>query len=243
MGGVGLWTGAPLPLVAGLWNKANVPFHQPCLFIGFKTRGSRTPPFHCRFLCPTWGCCALMVLPPGFPLFQQSRDHAAGLAGMAVRSPLQVVRWAWEPGFGGMLLAAAKATCFRDPPLLFPCLALAANYAFRWWKRNIHLDKPMKLQDQVSPRARMRQASLLSREWCLVLPVGWDVCLPLRTVCERCHWGVLLVGSNGHLTLQTYCVGKLLFGTPYYSSSWQVLCLPVCGCVFHSCAWYLRCLL
>ena len=33
----------PLPLVAGIWNKANFPFHQPCLFIGFWTVSGLTP--------------------------------------------------------------------------------------------------------------------------------------------------------------------------------------------------------
>ena len=44
--GVGLWTGVrPSPPVAGIWNKANFPFHQPCLFIGFWVASSWTPTF------------------------------------------------------------------------------------------------------------------------------------------------------------------------------------------------------
>ena len=34
-----------LPLGASLLNKANFPFHQPCLFIGFRVAGSQTPTF------------------------------------------------------------------------------------------------------------------------------------------------------------------------------------------------------
>ena len=43
--GVSLWTGVhpPPTLVAGIQNKANFPFHQPGLFIGFWTASSRTP--------------------------------------------------------------------------------------------------------------------------------------------------------------------------------------------------------
>ena len=44
--GVSLWTGVhhPPPTVAGIWNKANFPFHQPGLFIGFWAASSWTPP-------------------------------------------------------------------------------------------------------------------------------------------------------------------------------------------------------
>ena len=45
-GGVGLWTDVhPPPQVGGIWNKANFPFHQPGLFIGFPVASSQTPPF------------------------------------------------------------------------------------------------------------------------------------------------------------------------------------------------------
>lgn len=47
----------------------------------------------------------------------------------------------------------------------------------------------------------------------------------------ECHWGVLLAGSDGRLTLQTLCVGKWLLGTPYYSSSWQIRDSSVFRCV------------
>ena len=33
------------PQVTGLWNKANFPFHQPCLFVGFRAARSQTPFF------------------------------------------------------------------------------------------------------------------------------------------------------------------------------------------------------
>ena len=49
VGGFGLWTGVclsfpltPLHPVAGIWQKANLPFHQPWLFIGFRASGSQT---------------------------------------------------------------------------------------------------------------------------------------------------------------------------------------------------------
>ena len=43
-GGVSLWTGvAPCTPIAGSQNKANFPFHQPCLFIGFWAAKSWTP--------------------------------------------------------------------------------------------------------------------------------------------------------------------------------------------------------
>ena len=35
--------GPPSPSVASIHNKANFPFHQPCLFIGFWAVSSRTP--------------------------------------------------------------------------------------------------------------------------------------------------------------------------------------------------------
>ena len=44
--GFGHWTDVvtlPLP-VAGIWNKANLPFHQPGLFIGFWAASKRTLP-------------------------------------------------------------------------------------------------------------------------------------------------------------------------------------------------------
>ena len=47
----------------------------------------------------------------------------------------------------------------------------------------------------------------------------------------ECHWGTLLAGYDGHLTLQTLCVGKWLLGTPYYSSSWRICDSSVFLCV------------
>ena len=44
VGGVGLWIDVQdPPPVAGMWNKANFPFHQPSLFIGFWVVRSQTP--------------------------------------------------------------------------------------------------------------------------------------------------------------------------------------------------------
>ena len=51
-GRVGLWTDVchppPAPPVVGIWNKANLPFHQSDLFTAFEAASSRTPMHTCQ---------------------------------------------------------------------------------------------------------------------------------------------------------------------------------------------------
>ena len=134
-----------------------------------------------------------------------------------------------------MFLAAAKTICFEDLPCFSPAQQWLPTYAFPWWHRNFHLGHADKLQDQVSPPV-CTQATFpfVSTDcyldvfanwfWCLsaiedhlwvwsafgaYLPIGYDICLPLRTICENwvsfehfCqlvlmpdyHWGLFVSG-------------------------------------------------
>ena len=125
-----------------------------------------------------------------------------------------------------MFLAAAKIICFEDPPCFSPQPWLP-TFAFPWWHGTLHLGWADKLQDQVSSQCAHRlpshlwvpatfrhscQLVLMSicHWWAFIsasaiwefLPVGSDVCLMLRTICE--HW--LLFGHFCQLVLNDVCL-------------------------------------
>ena len=47
----------------------------------------------------------------------------------------------------------------------------------------------------------------------------------------ECHLGILPIGSDMRLPLKTVCVGKCLFGTPYWSFSQRICDTSVFWCV------------
>ena len=81
--GLGLCRHAPLPAVAGLWNKPSFPFHQPCLFIGFWWVSSRAQTLSITVSGASGGAAELT---PGFSWIQLRPGQRAGMDASNLRS-------------------------------------------------------------------------------------------------------------------------------------------------------------
>ena len=103
-----------------------------------------------------------------------------------LKEPLLVPRWRVWKGLGGTFLATAYAICFRDPPCFSP--------AWHWLPTMLFLDGTERRLWTIwrAPRLSLSVCTQLSfllsaKSYLGVLPIGSDMCLPLRTLCE--HWG------------------------------------------------------
>ena len=176
---------SPLPpyQVAGLWNKANFPFHQPCLFIGFRAASSHNPTSVSFLASNVRLLRSRDIWLPGFSRSRAAHENSQGwLWGAAAPGSLSP-----GGGSGGTFLAAAKTICLGDPPCFSPAGHWLPTYAYSSVEQKYASGRADELQDQVSPPVFPGPTSLLSTKCYLgILPVGSDVCLTLRTVCE--HW-------------------------------------------------------
>ena len=209
-------------LIAGLWNKANLPFHQPGLFIGFWTGNSWTPLLLTGFWCPTWGCT---LATSGSRDLPKKSHWPWWCAGMVVMILLSVLLWPREGDLGD-IPSSCHNHLFWGSSLFLPCRAVAANVCFslvEWKHASGQADK---LQDWVSPWMCTRGNLSSEHEVLLGIFASWFWCLTLRTVCG--HWvslghfvGASVVSSWTPLLVTLWVSSSLkisssLFVSPYF---------------------------
>ena len=203
----------PYPQVTSLQNKANFPFYQTCLFIGFSVVSSWTPTFVHSFLAPSVRLCSHDIWLPGVFLNRATgHDKSLGWLWWASCSWLAVP----ERGIWGDIPSSCWNHLFWRSSLFLPCPALAANLRFS-------------LVERKHEWAFYQLGQMCVYRWGLFVSMKHHFQLVLTCVWR---WGSFVLGKRLLGSVSVILLEDL----------WQ-FCLLMCECVLHLYDWYLCCLL
>ena len=167
-------------LIAGLWNKANLPFHQPGLFIGFLNREQLDSTFANGVLVPNVRLHSRAIWLPGFA---QEESLAMVMCWDGGSDPASVLLWPQEGDLGD-IPSSCHNHLFWGSSLFLPCRAVAANVCFSLVEWKHESGQADELQDWVSPWMCTRGNLSFEHEVLLGIFASWFWrCLTLRTVC------------------------------------------------------------
>lgn len=182
------------------------PFCPSCLFFGFWATNNR-PHFYNSSLAPTVGLLHLhdIWLSGGFPSSDSSHHNLPRW--------LQGAHCSWlagsETGIWGDVSSSYQNNLFQRSSLFLPCSTLGANLHFFLVEQKRASGWAEELQDWVAYQCAPGGSSLLNTKCYLsILPIGYDVCLLLRTICvgEVFVWDSLSVNISEDLWQFFWCV-------------------------------------